>query len=390
MAIKRKTPSQKRRARKKSKERAKRRALQRERSPGDGTNKKNSRKRKKDEAPSKPKKKSILGAIVMYGFVFFIAVIAGVFAFQGPLLNYGFQEGKVYIIQFAQKAGISISELDAKELSLSGSDTITFGSFSTTMVLPNKKELALSLQESKAAFNFDTNVFSLKGNQFHIEIRDPDNEKAKPMIFKGTKLRLDAPVDRGNPQGSIQDIIKQFQQILDNGSTPLRVSLKGSLSIEYDGENRDVAIKTHREDDITYLQMEKESLLSIIGGSVDDLTDAEVQVLADYPLRAARLLRIMKYAKKKAAQLAVQPNFPEDAYRHILWNFVITNEFGDSFAKKVTDAHEIGAESNSAFDHKMDYNNNAIGRKYARTGVKEADIQNRVLNDPNVIKLSDE
>jgi hypothetical protein len=126
--------------------------------------------------------------------------------------------------------------------------------------------LALSLQESKAAFNFDINIFSLKGKQFHIEIRDPENDKAKPMIFTGTKLRLEAPIDRSNPQGSIQDIIKPFQKILDNGSTPLRVSLKG--------------------------------FLSIIGGSVDDLTDAEVQVLADYPLRAARLLRIIKYAKK--------------------------------------------------------------------------------------------
>jgi hypothetical protein len=56
-------------------------------------------------------------------------VVVGAFAFQGPLLNYGFQEGKVYIIQFAQKAGISISKLDAKTLSLSGSDTITFWLF---------------------------------------------------------------------------------------------------------------------------------------------------------------------------------------------------------------------------------------------------------------------
>ena len=396
MAPPKKTPAQKRRARKKAKEKAQQRAqTMYSSSSGDDTqtatgNTKIKRRKKEKKEDVKPKKKSFLGRLILYSFIFFIVLAGGLFAFQGPLLNYGFQEGKPHIINFAQKAGISISELDAKDLAFAGTDAITFGSFSTTMILPNKKELALALQETKGSFDFKLNTFSLKGNEFNIQIRDPNNEKAKPMVFKGSKLKLDSPVDRSNPQGSIQEIIKQFQMILDTGSTPLEVSLKGTLAMEYEGESRDVGIKTTRNDDVTYLQMDKESLLSIIGSAADELTDAEVQVLADYPLRAATLLRIQKYAKGKAANLAVQPNFPEDAYRHILWNFVLTNEFGEEFAKLVTDAHEIGAESNSEFDHKMDYNNNAIGRKYALTGVKEADIAQKVQTDPNVIKLSDQ
>ena len=72
-----------------------------------------------------------------------------------------------------------------------------------------------------------------------------------------------------------------------------------------------------------------------------------------------------------------------------MFHFVL-QIFEESFAKEVTDAHEIGAESNSEFDHKMDYNNNALGRKYAKQGIKEADVQQRVLTDPNIIRLTDE
>lgn len=397
MTKKRKTPAQKRRARKKAKEKAQKRAQSAKNGSSSGEGSTKVRRRKKEEKEKAPKKKSLLGRLVMFSFLFFVAILGGLVAFQGQILNWGFQNYKQYAVQFAQKAGISISELDAQDLKISEpvfqlppGGTVEFGSFSTTMILPNKKEMALALQESKASFNPKTKVFSLKGTQFNITIRDPNNEESKPLIFKGSKLRLEEAINLSNPQESIQDIIKQFQQILDNGNTTLRVALKGTLSMQYEGENRDVAIKTVRKDKMTYLQMEKESLLSIIGNNVEDLTDAEVQVLADYPLRAAALLRIQKYAKGKAANLAVQDNFPEDAYRHVLWNFLLTNEFNEQFAKEVTDAHEIGAESNSEFDHKMDYNNNALGRKYALAGIKEAGVQQKVLTDPNIIRLTDE
>ena len=345
MPKKRRTPAQKRRARRKAKEKAR---LRKQTASLNEKGKKVKRRKKKENTSSKPKKPSIIGTLVMYSFVFFVAVIAGIYAFQGFLLNYGFQEGKGHLVKFAQKAGITISEIDAKDLSLAGTEGIQFGSFSTVMELPNKKELSLSLQENKATFDFKLDIFNLKGSQFHIQITDPYNEKSKPMVFKGTKLRLDAPVDRQAPQESIQNIIKQFQKILDTGSTPLKVAMKGTLAMEYNGEPRDVAIRTYREDDVTFLQMEKESLLSIIGeDSASDLTDAEIQVLADYPLRAAKLLRIQKYAKKKAAQYAVQKDFPEDAFRHILWNYKITLAYDAPFAKKFTDAHEIGALNGS-------------------------------------------
>ena len=382
---KRLTPAQKRRAREKAKKKKREK-----RSSEEGKNRRRRKKSKKESPEPQKKKSGWIFKIFTYSAGLLAVLVLGVYIFQGPLLNMGFQRARPIIIEFANKAGITIDEIDATELAISGTDTITFGSIKTVLTLPNKKKLDLNLEKSKAQLDFKLYNFILKGSLFEINISNPEKEDDKPLIFKGNKLRLESPIDKSNPQGSIQEIIKDFQLILEHGNTPLNVSLKGTLSMSYNDQNHDVAIKTKREEGLTYLQMEKESLLAIIGDSVEELTDAEVDVLADYPLRAATLLRIQKAAKKKAADLAVQPNFPEDAYRHVIWNFLLTNEFDEAFAKKVTDAHEIGAASNSEFDHKMDYNNNALGRKYALMGLKEPAIQQKVLTDPEIIRLTDE
>jgi len=195
MALKRKTPAQKRRARRKARQKALKKKKE----------KKIRKRKKKNSAKMMPKKKSLILTLMSYSFGFVVFLFAGLFIFQEQILNMAFQEGKVHIVAFAQKAGISIDELDAQELRIAGTDAMTFGSFSTVLILPNKKQLSLALQESKASFDFKLNIAQLKGTEFNIEITDPEKENSKPMVFKGTKLRLKAPIDRNNPQGSIQE-----------------------------------------------------------------------------------------------------------------------------------------------------------------------------------------
>ena len=67
-------------------------------------------------------------------------------------------------------------------------------------------------------------------------------------------------------------------------------------------------------------------------------------------------------------------------------SFLLTQRFGAEFAEQVTDAHEIGATDNTEADHRMDYNNNAVGRRYAEVGVREREILEKVQIDPAVIR----
>lgn len=50
-----------------------------------------------------------------------------------------------------------------------------------------------------------------------------------------------------------------------------------------------------------------------------------------------------------------------DAFRHILWNFGMTEDVGSTFAKKWSDAHEYGATGQPLIERNMDLYNNAIG-----------------------------
>ncbi len=122
----------------------------------------------------------------------------------------------------------------------------------------------------------------------------------------------------------------------------------------------------------------------------------DIAVIARNPLKAPMLLRIRDKAEMAAQRAAPQdPNFPEDAYRHTLWSYLLTKMYGEKFAKEATDAHEAYADEEEI--QKMgriswesasyqDLVNNAVGRQYAAMGYPESAILERVLTDPAIIR----
>lgn len=131
--------------------------------------------------------------------------------------------------------------------------------------------------------------------------------------------------------------------------------------------------------------------VALIGADYDQpLTEAEIDLVALYPLRAPVLLRIKQYASGESVRYSrSDPVTPRDAYRHVLWSYLLTREFGPGFARQVTDAHEIGAtyETGEA-DREMDLANNAVGRRYAAEGLKESDLLTRMTSDPAVVRTA--
>ena len=138
----------------------------------------------------------------------------------------------------------------------------------------------------------------------------------------------------------------------------------------------------------TRLVLNREDVAQIGAQYDQPLTEAEIDLVALYPLRTPVLLRIKQYAASESYRMSRSiPNLSGDAYRHVLWSFLLTREFGQEFAERVTDAHEIGAtyESGEA-SREMDLANNAVGRRYFLEGVKERELPRKVLTDPMVIR----
>ena len=326
--------------------------------------------------------------------IFFVALLAVLFLCRKMIMDKALDEGLKHVIAQARGVGIQIHNIDVKEMSPIIPDTIRLYNIKSDLSLPNKMRLETSFSELKMKMNFTYYIFEAKGQNFVVKTHSvgPENSVSSSKFtgrISSPRIRVSFMVSKDNPQKTAQMFISQLNELLATGHTALNISFKGTLTFPYKGDLQEAQIKTVREDDITSLLLDKESVLELIGSeAAKKLTEAELEVIASNPLRASKLLEIQDYVRREVEKKSLTPNFPQDAYRHVLWNFLLTNAFNEQFAKEVTDAHELGS-SNSSFDTDMDYNNNALGRKYALLGLTEAQLTQKVLTDPNIIRADD-
>ncbi|HQH25772.1 MAG TPA: hypothetical protein PLP17_00120, partial [Oligoflexia bacterium] len=154
------------------------------------------------------------------------------------------------------------------------------------------------------------------------------------------------------------------------------------------GTSHAVQIRTVRENAVTRLVLDIADVAELLRYSEQRFTIAELKMAAEYPFRAPRLFALQQQATAQAkSEYSRDPQVPEDAYRHVLWSYLLTKEFGPEFAELVTDAHEDTAYAEGSGDAQMDLKNNAVGRKYALANLPETLVLSRVRTDPQVIKL---
>ena len=208
--------------------------------------------------------------------------------------------------------------------------------------------------------------------------------------FKGRFAEADLPFVFWRPdayKSYTNKIFMEIKNIMISGSSPMPYEVSGQLKAQVSKDFIQIDIFTERTGGQTYLVMDKKDVLRISHDVADELTFAEIYFISHHPVQAPLLFEIKNYAKTTAHNAhLVNPLVPEGSYRHILWNYLLTRQFGAEFAKKVTDAHEIGdREGESDAIHRVDFHNNAIGIRYALEGISEAEVLPRVLSDRNVI-----
>jgi len=175
--------------------------------------------------------------------------------------------------------------------------------------------------------------------------------------------------------------------LFSDGKTVIPATLSGILHFKMAQEAVRARVYTQiRSDGYYALQVNEEFFQTMAWYNRLDMTEAEARLLSKNPMRMPRLINIMDKAKQESQRYAEVPTIPEDAYRHILWSYLLTKAYGPDFAKQVTDAHEIGDTTSTEAEHQMDYKNNAIGREYALANVKQHEVLTRLLDDANVIR----
>lgn len=240
-------------------------------------------------------------------------------------------------------------------------------------------------------------VFEIRANGIRVHsgvVRDALNENdLPPERLEQGKLKFQFQYPFLNAAQARRSAGKLFHQLFDlvrEGHSGLMLDFQAVLHLEIRNLPAKVRIVSKHEEGKTWLRMPVTDLLSVSSLMEEELTDSEIRILSQQPVLAPRLLRIRNYARSTSYRAAKKDSrVPKDAYRHVLWSYLLTREFGEQFAAEMTTAHEIGAViANTSAQHQMDYNNNAIGRKYARLGYEENSILQRLMKDPAVIRYS--
>jgi len=199
------------------------------------------------------------------------------------------------------------------------------------------------------------------------------------------RIVLDGPPKR--PADWVRNSLSQFLRQAIEGKLPEGSRLSGRVEFPVGNRWHSARLFTLVSREGTRLVLNRDDVAGLGAEYDQPLTETEIDLVALYPLRAPVLLRIKDRASCQSARLSrTDAAFPRDAYRHVLWSYLLTREFGETFAEQVTDAHEIGATYESGIPSRnMDLANNAVGRRYARLGLEESELPGRVLNDPAVV-----
>ncbi len=205
--------------------------------------------------------------------------------------------------------------------------------------------------------------------------------------FDGDLFRTELAVDLFNPIPGVERAFRDWVSLAQTGQTTSSAEFEGTARFVVRDTDCEARIRLEDEGRYRALVLNTDDVRLLASTLDQDLTEAEVSLIAKTPIRAPKLFAIRDDAETTAADARRQDTaVAEDAYRHVLWSYLLTNEFDATFAEEVTNAHEEGSTSNTEAERRMDYHNNGIGRTFAGAGVPRSEILSRVMNDPRVIR----
>ncbi|MEJ2085315.1 MAG: hypothetical protein P8Y44_06510 [Acidobacteriota bacterium] len=224
---------------------------------------------------------------------------------------------------------------------------------------------------------------------FEVSFDPSDRPKSIPFdgFSKGYVHIHSLPLT--NPKQAIVEIFDGLDELfLANNSTG-DFEFSGEVLVRVDDSTLPALIYTERQGEQFRLRFSKPDITKIAEAAEIELSDEQVDLVSLFPLRVPAIVEITEAARDLSKKEFPGQEWLEDALRHVSWSYRLTQEFGADFAKQVTDAHEKNP-GNTPNEHLMDYNNNAVGRIFAESGVRYEDLPLHVLAHEDIVRNPDE
>lgn len=260
------------------------------------------------------------------------------------------------------------------------------------------EELAIHFER----FPFVTTMITAKGinvtSQASFEDVDTAIDSAPEFRYGNTfyvyYLKIPFRADLFKLKTTAQQIRSIFQKLTEvqkAGYTTIPIEFSSTVTFVIKDDIIEFDLNIEEKDERYFLVIDKEDLRTISGYLQEELYDIEIDLMSQYAILFPSLLKIREYARNTAHRAHEKnPEVPEDAYRHVLWGYLLTKQFAEEFVEKVIDVYRLGAWDDTDAERKMDYNNNNIGRSCVELGYAESDLLEVVLTNPNVIRSLEE
>lgn len=300
---------------------------------------------------------------------------------------------------------VKISATDYAGVGFSAFNAVTWrgvtfvGGVTEKSVYGTKQEFAVRIEKVTVAFKdlasrtFMINISGAKALSQKYKASSLEPAEGQEDDVEDAEFKVEMQLVSYDPREilyQIKGMSSVVTKFFRDGRTKLPVEFSGQIKLKSEKRVFKQKIFIQREGEDFVMVMDKNDLKNLSDQIMRPLTGMELDLFSRNPLRVPRLMRIREYAYDTATKKhKAKPSIPEDPYRHIVWGYLLTNAFGDAFAKEVTFAHEnvpeFGVKFNS--EQTQDLANDAAGRRYARSGYSEISIEDRMMTDPEVILI---
>ncbi|MBN1466363.1 hypothetical protein JXA02_11410 [candidate division KSB1 bacterium] len=326
-------------------------------------------------------------------FALFIISSALVYFGSGFAFDYAAKKALPRLLPHLQARGIDVHEYAYSSIRLSSLRTVTAydASASVSFKAPEQDEKSYQGQFYAERVNFhvanlrDPAVY-LSSDNFHLSVDQANVPGTSFGRFEHGYIQLRDPIRLSDPRAGLRVMLQKVADLFNETEVEPNVIMRALVTLNVGGKEAQAYLHTRRSAGGTQLCFEEKDIRSMADTFELDLSNEEVSIIASYPAHAPIIMHLTSEAKATSRTARRRDgSVPEDAYRHVLWSYLLTRRFGPEFAEKVTDAHEK-LPTNTAAERKMDFHNNRVGRDYARRGVPQERILSLVMSDPGVIR----
>ena len=327
-----------------------------------------------------------------------LIVTLGIYFVSGIIFEAAGHEIIAALKPLLKNQGISIDEYTYKSIRFSSLRTITVYDLHVMvkLQLPNLDNKSYSAYFYAEKLNLHLidltrTAFNVSCSNFRIYVENLKNIPGTSFArLDQGYIKFNQPIFLSQLHLGLKNNFQNMTNLFDENKLSTHIIMQALVTINLDSKNSQAHLYTIQKNGKTALQFKPEDIKNMASTFALELSDEEIAIIAQYPLRASTIVQITWDAQQTSRKAKkINRSVPEDAYRHVLWSYLLTRRFGPVFAQKVTNAHEI-LPTNTSAQRAMDFHNNRVGRDYALQGVSRERILWLVKNDKNVIKYPKE